>query len=645
MPNFKHLHFYITLTFILIGQNSLANFSKYDGIINHIKTDISNIRTDLDSLYKDLKLNNKMQEKPSVELIKRSKIDPRLIKSILLHTSESYLNLINSDPCFLYSLLDAGVIKSSLGTVDEIALIEVEKYLVSVNDYTNAIYQYKCKENLQLKRLFNKQNLLKTMSSIDFQAPKTKEDCHKSLEKWKTDQKIPYLCAIPMHIQKGDEAKNILLANNKLSIEAVKTLNDRKRKSEYYKSQVNYFKRTYLTGLCKGFKDENLFCAPYLTKDAWARSINGEIKPHYMNYLCSEYLNKGPNDKVTKENLRNCASKFRDDPNVCTSLSTNGFLSLYPRPNCKEISTAFNLSRLKSNYKDCGSQVDNTNITNAHRVINHYKEKFSPLITSNSKSCSSFKFASIAKIYKESRIEDKWPLNICYKDKIENKNICQLYIPGHLPGNDKSEEVVVSNILYRIGKIGRKTKCRISTEKEYNPALMRYKSGCHIVYDSNKCNSAYCSRKIIVDEKEIKLLNYQGHFEFDYFPTNWKRQKYSISSILEDKFSLKKKKLENLTQLENFLKTNKDSVIHGTGCVEDILPTFFTRTDFNQCRPITFIIDNIFIENDNKMLVMRTSIDDLYSPRLISWNWVFTAIMGYKNLHPLNSWSLYGIKN
>ncbi len=562
-----------------------------------------------------------------------------------MHTNESYIDLINSDSCFLYSLLDAKLIKSSLGTVTEIPLIENESFLVSSDLYTNIIYQYKCKHNNQLKKMFSKQNILKTMSSLEFEAPKAKEECLQKISKWKKDHRIPYICAIPMHIKDGDDAKNTLLAQKKFSIEATKTLNDRKRNGEFYKSKVNYFKRTYMSGLCKGFKDKNLFCSSYLTKDAWSKSINGEIKPQYMNYLCREYLNKRPSEEITKANLRNCAGIFRNDSKVCTSLTTPGFLSLFPKPNCNEISKAYNLSRLQSTYKDCTAQVDNTNITNAHRIINHYKENFIPQMKSSTKSCSSFEFASLAKLYEESKISDKWPLNICYYDKIENKEICLFYIPGQLKNHDHAEEKVVSKILYRIGKIGRKVKCKISTAKEYNPVLMRYKTGCHIIYDSNMCNSAYCPRKVFIEEKLDKSLTYKGQFEFDYFPNNWKQQKYSISNILEDRFDLKKKKLENLTQLENFLMTNKKSVIHGTGCVEDILPTFFNRSDFNQCRPISFIIDSIFIENDNKMLVVRTSIDDLYAPRLISWNWVFTAIMGYKNLHPLNSWSLYGIKN
>jgi hypothetical protein len=623
----------------------LANFNKFDGIIDYIKSDITDVRSGLEQLTKDLKVNNKLKENPTLELIKNSTIDPRLIKSILLHTDESYLNLINDDSCFFYSLLDAKLIKSSLGTVTEIPIIENEVYLVSSDSYTSAIYQYKCKHNNQLKKLFNRQNLLKTMSSLDFQTPKTKEDCQVAIKKWKKDHRIPYLCAIPMHIKDGDDAKDTILANSNISIEATKILNDRKRKGEYYKSQVNYFKRTYISGLCKGFKDQKLFCSSYLTKDAWSKSINGEIKPQYMNYVCREYLNKKPSAAITKSNIRNCAGIFRSDSQVCTTLTTKGFLSLYPKPNCNEISKAFNLSRLRSTYKDCTAQVDNNNITNTHRIINHYKEKFIPEIQSDDKSCSSFEFSSLAKIYEESKISDKWPLNICYKDKIENKEICQFYIPGHLKEHKQSEEKVVSKILYRIGKIGRKAKCKISTINKYNPALMRYKTGCHIIYDSNLCNSAYCPRKIIINEKIDKSLTYKGKFKFDYFPTTWKKQKYSVSNILEDRFDLKKKKLENLTQLENFLKENKQSVIHGVGCVEDILPTFFNRTDFNQCRPITFIIDNIFIENDNKMLVVRTSLDDLYAPRLISWNWIFTAIMGHKNLHPLNSWSLYGIKN
>ena len=59
---------------------------------------------------------------------------------------------------------------------------------------------------------------------------------------------------------------------------------------------------------------------------------------------------------------------------------------------------------------------------------------------------------------------------------------------------------------------------------------------------------------------------------------------------------------------------------------------------------LPFIVDGVLKENNNMLLVTRTSIDDIHSPRLIPWNWVFTGIMKYQRLQPLNQWTLYGIK-
>ena len=65
----------------------------------------------------------------------------------------------------------------------------------------------------------------------------------------------------------------------------------------------------------------------------------------------------------------------------------------------------------------------------------------------------------------------------------------------------------------------------------------------------------------------------------------------------------------------------------------------------NQCRPIPFIIDGIIEKKFNYFLSVRTAIDDLHSPRLVNWSFIYNALKSYEGVHSINSWTLYGIEN
>ncbi|MCR9206039.1 MAG: hypothetical protein NXH75_15760, partial [Halobacteriovoraceae bacterium] len=186
-------------------------------------------------------------------------------------------------------------------------------------------------------------------------------------------------------------------------------------------------------------------------------------------------------------------------------------------------------------------------------------------------------------------------------------------------------------------------QCRMVEKKRYNPALLEFKNGCFIVFDEKNCSNSFCPKKIYIDEDQYQGLKFIGTTAFDYIPNSWRNQKKSGLTMLEEGYKLRSKKLRNLTELEVFLRQKKSRIIHGVGCAEDLLPRFFRREVFNECKPLPFLIDGVVKEGENMYLVMRTSVDDLHSPRLVPWNWVFTGVMKYQSHQPLNQWTLYGI--
>ena len=115
------------------------------------------------------------------------------------------------------------------------------------------------------------------------------------------------------------------------------------------------------------------------------------------------------------------------------------------------------------------------------------------------------------------------------------------------------------------------------------------------------------------------------------------------TKLIERYFRKKTRKILNVSFLKNIFNEQPKTIIQGISCAEDLLPTHFVKDTLHKCTPLPFIVDG-YTENQGSLsLILRTSIDDVHSPRIISWSYVFSALKAYKQLHPLGLWGLYAI--
>ena len=245
-------------------------------------------------------------------------------------------------------------------------------------------------------------------------------------------------------------------------------------------------------------------------------------------------------------------------------------------------------------------------------------------------------------IYRE-EYDDFWPLKMCYESKLSKKEECQSYIPGYDKNLPLAENRVLEGILKKTEPVLSDIRCLISNKNKFNPARINYKSGCHVIYDYKKCSQNTCSKKIIVNKKITKSITYKNEPKFNYHPSGVSNSSFSSVELTLERFNLKQKEITNLNQIKDFLKLGQ-GIIHGVGCIEEIYPSRFKTRSMNQCRPIPFIIDAIIEENFNYFLSIRTAIDDLHSPRLVNWSFIYNALKSYEGVHSINSWTLYGIE-
>ena len=551
------------------------------------------------------------------------KLDPHYMKSIIFHSDERFLKLAQKDECRFLSVLETNLFKTVDGNINNIFIVYKNKdgtagsATMLKDDFFDQIYKKRCLNNREYSIVFNETNFQKTVEGIKFSIPKNKTECNSIHKEWLDNPFTPYLCRIQQVFKKPAL----------------------KKQAELYREKIPLMQRIYLDNLCNSISNPELFCANYLKSDVWNKILNSEFPEYKMSYKCQQMYNK--KEKLTNLELKNCASKLANDSTFCETRGNLNYPSNFPLQNCNNISLALNKSKLLTEYHDCPGNIDNEALTNIHRIVNHFSPR---KIVSNKETCSSEASYTLAKLNMEIKNETGWPLKICYFNQVERKEVCTSYIPGSRADEPLSEDQVVAKILYTQKGANQKTTCRIVDSKTYNPLRSEYKYGCYIVYNAESCSTLSCDKKVIWEEKLQADIKFVGVTSFDYFPTDFLKERFSFISLIDDVKGTGQRGIRNVTDLKFFLDKLPNGIIHGIGCAEDLIPEQFQRIAINQCRPMPFIVDGHIEKANETLLVTRLAIDDLHTPRLLSWPHIFNAVSGYQELHPLNTWTLNGIK-
>ena len=560
-------------------------------------------------------------------------ISPDFMTSILLYSSINYVSLlkINSDECYFYSLMENGLLKSAEGIISHILVNFPDKKsnkittsLIPLKNLLENVYQSKCFSNKQISSLFSSKQIIETFKTLEFKTPKDNIECQAVIKSWINNRYLPYVCKIHNSIS---EYNRSLARNDKERIKSLQSLNS------YYEKNISSYNRQYLSNLCTNILDNNLFCPKYVSSNFWSKILRKEVPQSLLSSRCKALLKK---QTLEEKDSKDCVNKLQRNPELCLSLASKEYSSLYPKSSCIALEKSLEQSKIVPEQYDCPGLVDNESVINASRIIMNFKS----VPTANSQgSCSFNLLNTFASTIIESKITS-WPLEICYIDIISKEEVCMNFIPGEHQVDQLSENNVVAKALYKIHGFSLNDKCTIVDEKLYNPAMLKYKNGCFIVINADECTSFNCKRKIFLNNKLISGVTFKNELMLAYYPNSFMTEGQSISDILIESLSLKTQTIFNLTILDIFFKQHKDGIIHGVGCLEDLLPQFFQTKSFNNCKPVPFIIENTIIKEGRKSLIVRLPLDNIQDPRQIEWDRVYSAVTSYKNIHPLNSWIL-----
>ncbi len=624
-PQFWQNLFYKKLFWLclicLIASKAFANNSSPPGIIESFER-LLTAQKDLFDKEKNTSVNTPpgtINLKNYIEI----KFQPAFIQSINLNSDDGFLLFAKKDECRFLSVVETSLLKSSEGEIDRIHLVVIDKEKVekkiSMNkdDFFEQIYKIKCLNYVDFSTIFSELNFKKTVEGIKFTIPKNKDECRLIHSEWLENKFTPYLCRIQQTVKKPSN----------------------KTQADFYKEKIPLVTRTYLDNLCQNLNNQERFCSKYLKNDIWSKVLNSEVPTWKMSYKCQQMYNK--KDALTDIEIKNCAAKLATTPLFCETNGSADYPSYFPLQNCETISNSLVKAKLKTNYHDCPGNIDNEAITNIHRIVNHFNPRD---IATSPDTCAGEANYSLARLNFDIKFESGWPLKVCYFDNISSKEKCDTYIPGSRAEEPLSEDQVVAKILYAQKGAPSRTKCRIVSSKIYNPIRSDFKFGCFIVNSSDSCTTLSCEKKVIWDNKVQTDIKFVGLPIFDYFPTTYKNERYSFTKMLNEVRGTQDRMIRNLTDMKFFLDSVPTSIIHGVGCAEDLIPDLYQRSTINQCRPLPFIVDGYSMKGEETWLVTRLSIDDLHTPRMVSWPSIFNAVSAYQEIHPMNTWTFYGIK-
>ena len=558
-------------------------------------------------------------------------VEPAFLNSVILHSPASYIKLASMDKCRFYDSILTDLLRSSEGKIKNVFVTYVtpdnirQSSLISRRDFLNKVVNLECPETPKLIAQFQVKNLSEALQKTNFEIPTGAEQCQSIHLSWLKDPKTPYLCQIHEYVREaktggGDPAD----------------LAQRRTVAKIIEQKLTPIQRDYLENICTHLDDEELFCKEFLNVSFWGKVASGLENKIYAEGICEKVFNT---PQVSSAQFTQCLARMKKESDLCLYQSSKG-AGLSPQIQCSRLSTALNHSTLRSDYTDCSASSDQLAVTNISRLLlNITKGMIQPF----QGPCSVISQGEALAFNRRYDNEEAWRVEACYDDRLREREICTRTYFGQYGNDSESFPNVVADILKETRGAERTLKCNMVSSTEYNPLLLKYKSGCHIIYEANKCFVSECAHRITFNDRTIDFIKTKNRLALDYFPNNVKNERFSQHYLLTQDFKQGGRSLNNLTKIRAYYKAKPKGIIHGVGCAEDILPSFFKTMAMNQCSPLPFIIDGMIMKDDKTVFVTRTALDSLQAPRLISWSNIFSTVRTYQRHHPLRLWSLHGL--
>lgn len=562
--------------------------------------------------------------------VKDLDLDPDFLNSIILHSDPGYLRLASSSKCRFYESILTDLLRSAEGKIRNILITYIEKEVreyavISRKDFLTKVVNQECPETQKNIAAFQVRTLEETLKEISFDIPSGIDQCKNIHINWVNNPKTPFLCQIHEYIK---EAKN--------GEGDPKDLKNRRTVAKILDDKMTLVQEDYIENLCTNLDSDELFCEEFLNVSFWTKVAGGYESKNYAKNICEGIFNT---TSLSNPQYLQCLARLRKEKDLCLYPGGRG-TGLRPQPDCDQISTALNHSSLKANYLDCPGNSDQMIATNMGRIITHFTLGETPQAQGPCQAVSAGVTYAFNKNFDNG---ENWKVEACYEDKLLEREVCAKTFFGNYGNLPESYTTVVAEILKKTRGAEQNLTCKMVDSQDYNPLLLEFKSGCYIIYDRSDCYISKCQHKVLYNDRAIDYIKIKGNAALQYFPMNVREERFSQHYLLTRDFKKTGKTMNNLSGMMNYFKRSKGGIIHGVGCAEDLLPTFFKSKTLNQCTPLPFVINGVVKDKDKVVFITRTAGDSLQAPRLLSWSTIYSGVKSYQRSHPLKLWTMYGL--
>lgn len=557
-------------------------------------------------------------------------LEPDFLNSIILHSNPGYLRMASTKRCRFYESILTDLLRSSEGKIKNILVTYLEKdkrysSIMSKKDFLNKVVSLDCPDTQKLIAAFQVKTLQKTLEGINFDIPTGLDQCLNTHLAWLNSSQTPYLCQIHEYIKEVKSGGGDL-----------KGLESRKAIAGILEEKLSMVQKDYLENLCQHLDDEEKFCEEFFNVSYWTKVAGGYESQFSVEDICRKAFGT---EGLTQPQIVACMNRLKKEQDLCHY--PKGISGLRPQPDCDLLSTAQNFSSFKPAFNDCPASSDQLIATNVTRIVSHFTP--SQVVSTGPGPCSSVTGATTYRFNQKFDNEENWKLEACYFDKLLERDVCFKTYFGDVKSDPVSYSSVVAEILKRTRGVDPSLTCEMVDSQDYSPVLLKYRSGCFIIYESQNCRLSSCKHTISLNDRPIDFIKLKGDTSLPYFPLTVNDERFSQNYILTRDFKRTPTSLSSLASMTNFFKKTRGGIVHGIGCAEDLLPGFFKTRALNQCSPLPLVVSGMIREKDKVVFVVRTSVDSLSAPRLLSWSTLYSAIRSYQKMQPLKQWTLYGL--
>jgi hypothetical protein len=581
-----------------------------------IKVDAERFQKKLNALVKAGKFLSSTKDVKDLDL------DVDFLNSLILHSDPGYLKVAGSSRCRLYDTLITDLLRTAEGKVSNVIVSysnqkgDKESAVMPRKDFLNVVVNSECPETPKFIAEFQVKKLDEVIKKTNFDTPAGELQCQSTLKSWVSNPRTPYFCQLHEYMKEVEQSEG-----------DPKTLEERGKLAKIISSKFDPMQKNFLRNLCTNLDNEKIFCEEFQNVSFWNRIAEGRANKIYAEGICQGTP------------LKACLARVKKEPDLCLFPSGNS-KGLSPQLECDQLSLALNHSSLRADYHDCASSSDEQGVTNFSRILSHFSNK--PIQTYQGP-CSAISSGQVFNFEKANDLDNTWELEACYNDKILERDVCYKTFFGAYGSLDESYNEVVAKILQRTRGADQRLKCQMVSDKKFSPYLLDYKSGCHIVYEENRCFISSCPHRIVYNDRTIDFIEVRNRVRLDYFATSLQNERFSLQYVLNLDSKIKAKSLSSLSAMRLYFKKSAKGIIHGVGCAEELLPSFFKPGSMNQCTALPFTIDGLIPHNEGAF-VFRSAADSLQAPRIISWSRLYSAVKEYERHHPLSLWTIYGLE-